>query len=126
MAEDANGTVISEDPRADIPAWANPGPLMFNAGVRVTDFPAGAVTDQQVARADPRRIAIGFATIALFNDEIVVTPYIPGDGLGWRVSGRASDCWFHLLSHGPLVNQPWFQTQGVGLALRVFEVYQLG
>lgn len=71
-------------------------------------------TEQQVAKANPRRYAIGFCLVvplaASFppSDDKVSLSTIPGGNNGFLQGYNGEIKWFDFHKHGILVNQTWF------------------
>lgn len=116
---------MASAPRSGLPAWANPGALMALCGARQTDVVVGLAAFATAAKADPKRVAIGFAGSTTGLSAIKVRPGGDPNVAGFAINQAAADNWFTLFTHGPFVNQEWRAYATTGGTLVVFEVYLL-
>jgi hypothetical protein len=99
---------------------------MANAGVRSNRVTVPGATATLLARADPKRIAIGFGPDTNVVDDYRAGP-VPDPAVdGFRINGQADNSWFDLLRFGPAVNLAWNGSSTAGGTIMVYEVYLLG
>lgn len=108
-----------------VPAWADPTALMALAAVRITIVVPAEAPGELVAKADPKRMGIGFSfgqTTAIYVGPV---PNPQANGWELRVGAGPREQWFDLATFGPLVNEAWYVTPTAGAEVTVYEVYRL-
>lgn len=110
---------------APAPTWADPSMLLAGSSWRVTPASLIGNTVGQVARIDPKRIAIGFGfgTQAVF--QMAFGPTSRPDIHGFQYNQTFATLWFTVFEHGPLVNSDWFGFSSGNVSFGVIEVYRL-
>lgn len=112
-------------PRGIVPAWADPVALAYGTAFRRHAVNVPMSTETELARADPTRVAIGFATGALILTAVAVSPGGPAQFGGWALDGTPQGSWFDLLTYGVAVQEAWYAFTNFTGDVTVFELYRL-
>lgn len=114
----------SASPIADVELWVRPETVLALSSYRSTTVSLAGGTPTIVVRADPKRIALGFAlgTTAAFS--FAVAPDERPDLRGFVQPSQAANLWYSLFEHGPMVCAAWYAFSSGMLDVTCWEWYR--
>lgn len=115
---------FTSSPIGDIELWVKPETVLALSSYRSTtvDIAGGAPT--LVVRGDPKRIGIGFTYGSTAAFSFAVGPSSRPDLTGFIQPSQASNLWFNLFTHGPLVCADWYAFSSGMLSVTAWEWYR--
>lgn len=116
---------VTASPLGDLPLWVKPTTLLTLSGWRMDRVTLGGMGPGLLAKADPKRVGIQFATGSGALANFVVSPDARPDLGGFGSSTSVPFLAFTIFSHGPMVCSEWYGFLSGGGTVTVYEWYRL-